>query len=61
MKAEAAVRQNLQEDEKQLLEEIQLDIPLVVHPFECIGKKCGMSEESVIGKLRSFSEQGIIR
>ena len=61
METEAAVRQNLQEDEKQLLEEIQLDIPLVVHPFEDIGKKCGMSEKSVIEKLRNFSEQGIIR
>jgi len=61
LETEAAIRQNLQEDEKRLLEEIQLDIPLVVHPFKYIGKNCGMSEKSVIEKLRSFSEQGMIR
>jgi len=58
---EMALQQDLREDEKHLLEEIQRDIPLVTHPFEYIGNRCGISEEGVIKKLECFTEQGIIR
>lgn len=55
------LQQNLREDEKWLLEEIQRDIPLVTHPFEYIGDRCGISGQDVIEKLKHFTKQGIIR
>ncbi len=58
---ESNLQQNLKENEKLLLEEIQLNIPLVSHPYAHIGKRCRMSEEVVIEKLRHFLKQGIIR
>ncbi len=49
------------EDDKRLLDEIQLDLPLVSRPFEAIGRNCGLGETNVIDRLERLISSGIIR
>jgi DNA-binding Lrp family transcriptional regulator len=44
-----------------LIEAIQSGLPLVARPYREIGKRLGMSEEDVIGRLRAMIDAGIIK
>jgi DNA-binding Lrp family transcriptional regulator len=44
-----------------LLNQIQVDVPVVANPFGELGHKIGVSEEQVIQRLRSLKSAGIIR
>jgi DNA-binding Lrp family transcriptional regulator len=47
--------------DRQLINLIQLDFPLTIHPFEEIAKEVGLSEDEVIFRLSRLKEKGIIR
>jgi DNA-binding Lrp family transcriptional regulator len=47
--------------DRQLINLIQLDFPLAVHPFEEIARKVGLSEDEVIFRLNRLRDEGIIR
>lgn len=47
--------------EKVLIRELQGDIPLVPAPFDCIGEKAGFSEDELLGKIKKWREEGLIR
>lgn len=47
--------------EKKVARAIQLDIPVVTHPFRQIGKDCGLSEEEVLKITRRLLQKGYIR
>jgi len=51
----------LEHEDRLLLEEVQQDFPLVLQPFEAIGKRCGLSEASAIDRIKILSSSGIIR
>ncbi len=52
---------NLNENDKKILEIIQHDIPLVSNPFKAIAKKCDLKEEYVINRLKFYHSNNIIR
>jgi DNA-binding Lrp family transcriptional regulator len=47
--------------DRRLLNLIQKDFPLVVHPFAAIGEHVGISEEDALARTRRLKEAGIIR
>lgn len=52
----------LTELDKAIIRELQGNIPLdTLTPYEEIAKRCGISEEELIAKLRAWKEKGIIR
>ncbi|MCF8010013.1 MAG: Lrp/AsnC family transcriptional regulator [Clostridiales bacterium] len=51
----------LNEREKQIIRELQEDLPLVNRPFEKIAQKLGMEEQELINKIKELKEQGIMR
>ncbi|MCF6334866.1 MAG: hypothetical protein L3J12_03905 [Spirochaetales bacterium] len=51
----------LTDTDKNLLEEVQLDFPLLERPFEVIGRKIGISEDETIARIAYLKEENIIR
>lgn len=52
---------DLDETDKLILNHIQLDFPLVTHPFQAIAKDLGISEEEVIERLDRLHDEGAVR
>ncbi|MDV0446271.1 hypothetical protein MsAg5_01000 [Methanosarcinaceae archaeon Ag5] len=47
--------------DKQIINLIQLDFPLTVHPFETIAEQIGTTEDVVIAKLKRLKQEKAIR
>ena len=47
--------------EKNLLNEVQLDMPVVERPFQFLGERLGVSEEEVLSAIDRLKEEGVIR
>ncbi|WP_338103395.1 Lrp/AsnC family transcriptional regulator [Methanolapillus millepedarum] len=47
--------------DKQIINLIQLDFPLTVHPFESIAEQIGTTEDVVISKLKRLRQEKAIR
>ncbi|MCZ7373098.1 MAG: Lrp/AsnC family transcriptional regulator, partial [Candidatus Methanoperedens sp.] len=52
---------SLDEIDKKILNEIQLDFPLVHRPFRQLGEKLGIEEAEVITRIKRLSKDGAIR
>lgn len=52
---------DLDEKTQLLLNELQQEIPLVRRPYEALGASVGMTEDEVLGALRSLKENRILR
>ncbi len=52
---------DLDETDKLILNHIQLDFPLVTHPFQLIAEDIGISEEEVIERLGRLHDEGAVR
>jgi DNA-binding Lrp family transcriptional regulator len=52
---------SLDDIDKKILNEIQLDFPLVHRPFKQLGDKLGIEEPEVIRRIKSLSKKGAIR
>jgi len=44
-----------------LIQELQKGIPLCETPFQEIGRRCGLTEDEVLGRVQAFCDTGIIR
>ncbi len=51
----------LDDTDRQLINLIQLDFPLDLHPFRTIGDQIGISEQEVIDHLKRLTDIGVIR
>jgi DNA-binding Lrp family transcriptional regulator len=51
----------LSEQDKQIIKELQNGLPLVSRPFEIMGKRLNMTEESLINRIAYLKENGYIR
>ncbi len=51
----------LSEQDKQIIIELQNGLPLVSQPFEIMGKRLNMTEESLINRITYLKENGYIR
>ncbi|WNY27448.1 hypothetical protein MsAm2_12450 [Methanolapillus ohkumae] len=51
----------LDDIDKQIINLIQLDFPVTVHPFEIIAEKIGTTEDVVIEKLKRLQQEKAIR
>jgi len=47
--------------EKQLVQELQTEIPLVSRPFLALAQKLNLSEDEVLAKIKDLAVQGLIR
>jgi len=47
--------------DKNILNEIQSDFPLVPRPYEELGKRVGLTEEEVLKRVRRLKAKGVIR
>jgi len=47
--------------DKQILDIIQSNFPLVSHPYEEVGQQIGLSEAEVLKRVRALKESGLIR
>ena len=47
--------------DKKILEEVQLDFPLIERPFNEIAKRIGISEEEIISRITYLKKENIIR
>ncbi|MDP2903971.1 MAG: AsnC family transcriptional regulator [Methylovulum sp.] len=47
--------------DRQLLERIQLGLPVCPRPYSEIGMQCGMSEAEVIARLTKLKQNGVIK
>lgn len=47
--------------DKDILNEIQSDFPLVPHPYKELGKRVGLPEEKVLERVRRLKATGVIR
>ena len=46
---------------KQILNIIQKDFPVVEEPFKAVADKVGLSEDEVLKRIKNLKEEGIIR
>jgi siroheme decarboxylase len=51
----------MDEIDKKILNILQKEFPLARQPFLMVGKRCGISEEETICRVRKMKEDGIIR
>ena len=51
----------LSEQDKQIIIELQKGLPLASRPFEIMGKRLNMTEESLINRITYLKENGFIR
>ena len=51
----------LDDTDRQLINLIQLDFPLDLHPFRTLGDQIGISEQTVIDHLKRLTDIGVIR
>jgi DNA-binding Lrp family transcriptional regulator len=51
----------MDEHDKRLLNAIQADFPLVSRPFEALGRRAGLTEAEVIGRLGELKRKKIVR
>jgi DNA-binding Lrp family transcriptional regulator len=51
----------LTEQEKQIIRELQNNMPLVSRPFAEIARRLGMKEQELIDKINEFKQRGILR
>lgn len=51
----------LSDFEKQVVKELQKDLPLVQRPFQEVAKRLGISEDELLDKIKNFKERGILR
>jgi DNA-binding Lrp family transcriptional regulator len=51
----------LSEQDKQIIKELQNGLPLISRPFEIMGKRLNMTEESLINRITYLKENGFIR
>ncbi len=51
----------LDEDDKKILNALQLDFPLVHRPFRQFGKAIGLNEDEVIRRIKRLHAEGAIR
>ena len=51
----------LDDTDRQLINLIQLDFPLDLHPFRTLGDQIGISEQEVIDHLKRLTDIGVIR
>jgi DNA-binding Lrp family transcriptional regulator len=54
-------KENMDTLDKDILNEIQSDFPLVPRPYQELGKRVGLSEEEVLERVRQLKAKGIIR
>ena len=47
--------------DRNILNEIQSDFPLVPRPYQELGKRLGLSEDEVLTRVRKLKDRGIIR
>ncbi len=52
---------NLDEKDKEILNLIQWDFPLVQRPFKEIGRRLNMQEEEALERIRRIKDEGLIR
>lgn len=51
----------LSKQEKQIVKELQKDLPLVSRPFKEVANRLGMKESQLLDKIKEFKERGILR
>lgn len=47
--------------DRRLLERLQADFPLVPSPFAALAAELGLTEEDMLGRVRSLHERGLVR
>ncbi len=47
--------------DREILNEIQLEVPLVPRPFQALGGKFGLTEDEVIARIRRMWDLGVVR
>lgn len=52
---------NLDEIDRRILNLIQTDFPVEPRPFRVVGKRLGLSEQEVLGRVRAMKASGVIR
>ncbi len=52
---------NVEKNSRDILRVLQADFPVIERPFLQVGTRLGMSEQEVIGAIRSYIDDGIIR
>ena len=53
--------ENLDDLDREILNKVQVEVPLVERPFQALGEEFGMSEEEMIGRLRRMWDMGVVR
>lgn len=51
----------LNELEKQIVKELQNNLPLVKRPFKEVARRLGMEEQELLDKIEEFKKRGILR
>jgi DNA-binding Lrp family transcriptional regulator len=54
-------RQKMDIRDRNILNEIQSDFPVVAHPYRELGERLGLSEDEVLTRVRRLKDRGIIR
>ncbi len=52
---------NLTDTDKKLVAEMQRGLPVCARPFEELGRRVGMTEAEVVGRVREWRDAGIVR
>lgn len=51
----------MDDQDRELLNEVQARFPVEPHPYRLIGERIGMDESEVLARIASLKEEGIIR
>lgn len=51
----------LDHEDRALLNEIQADFPVAPHPYHILGERLGMSEEEALSRIARLKKRGVIR